>query len=431
MTAPLPPSPTARAAMTSLRALLAGRSLLPAMGSLRDELGEVFLLPAPGFRAVVLSGTAAARFTYVAARASLRWRAAGDPVTSLLRHGLLVEDGETHAALRRTILPHLHRRAVESRLETFVRRTDQVCNTWDLRRPLDMLVEMRRIALLVLVDALFGVDLTPDLDRLWRPILRAIRFISPGIWLLWRGAPQVGLKPALRELDAYLYGLIAAQRDDPRSADGLVRDLLRAGLSDSLVRDQLLTLLIAGHDTSTAHLAWTLYLLAAHPASQRLAQAEVDAVCGGLPPSPEALSRLVYLGQVIDESLRLYPPIHVSNRLVAEELEFGGCRIPAGERLMFSIYLTHRDGRSWPDPDRYDPVRFAPGVRREPYSFVPFGGGPRNCIGAAFAQAESKAVLARLLQRYRFTLLDPQVHLRMGATLEPSPGVLLKVAVRG
>jgi cytochrome P450 len=400
------------------------------MESLRDELGDVFLLPAPGFRVVVLSGPAAARFTYVEARASLRWRAAGDPVTSLLRHGLLVEDGESHAALRRSIMPHLHRRVIESRLETFIRRADQVCASWDLRQPLDMLVEMRRIALLILVDALFDADLTPDVDRLWQPILRAIRFISPGIWLLWRGAPQIGLRPALRELDAYLYSLIAAQREGLRSAKGLIPSLLRAGLSDDLVRDQLLTLLIAGHDTSTAHLAWTLYLLAAHPASQQLAQAEVDAVCGGCPPSSAALGQLTYLEQVIDESLRLYPPIHVSNRSVAEDLEFGGCRVPAGERLMFSIYLTHRDGRCWPDPDRYDPARFAPSVRREPYAFVPFGGGPRNCIGAAFAQAEAKAVLARLLQRYRFTLLEPKVRLHMGATLEPGPGVLVRVEAR-
>jgi cytochrome P450 len=120
----------------------------------------------------------------------------------------------------------------------------------------------------------------------------------------------------------------------------------------------------------------------------------------------------------------------VSNRQVIEDLEFKGYLIPTGHRLMFSIYLSHHDNNSWQDSERFDPSRFAPNVRQRPYTFIPFGGGPRNCIGAAFAQVEAKAVLARLLQRYNFTLLQPYVRLYMGATLEPRPGVLVKVTDR-
>jgi cytochrome P450 len=112
------------------------------------------------------------------------------------------------------------------------------------------------------------------------------------------------------------------------------------------------------------------------------------------------MDQLQYFGQVIDETLRLYPPIHVGNRKLAEDLDFQGYRLPAGRRLMYSIYATHHDEKHWKDPERFDPDRFAPGLNAYAYTFVPFGGGPRNCIGASFAQVEAKAVLARILQRY-------------------------------
>ena len=430
MTNLLPPAPTNRAARSSLDALLTSRSLLLAMKALRDELGDVFLLSMPGFKAIVLSGPDAAHFTYVKARTALRWRTEDDPVTGLLRHGLLVEDGESHDDQRHGVMPYLHRQKVGGYLQAFIRKTDQVCETWDLGQPLDMLVEMRCVALLILMDALFNVDITPDMDRLWKAILRTLKFISPGAWLLWRAIPRPGFERALRELDQYIYGVIAAQRANNRSSDNLIKHLIGSGMSDALIRDQVLTLLIAGHDTSTALLAWAIYSLTSHPHAMLLAQEEVDTVLGDQVPSHELIGRLVYLEQVINETLRLYPPIHVSNRLVVEELEFNGYRIPAGHRLMFSIYLTHHDKNHWPQPERFDPQRFAPGVRRLPYTFIPFGGGPRNCIGAAFAQVEAKAVLARLLQRYNFTLLQPSVRLYMGATLEPRPGVLVQVTRR-
>jgi cytochrome P450 len=293
-----------------------------------------------------------------------------------------------------------------------------------------MLVEMRRVALLILMDTLFNVDMTPDVERLWKPIVGAIKYISPGAWLLWRNIPRPGSRKVIRKLDEYIYGLIETKRQGNQSGDNLLQHLIDSGMSDSLIRDQVLTLLIAGHDTSTALLAWAIYLLASHPKTLQRVQEEVDSVLQGQVPSHEMMKSLVYLEQVINETLRLYPPIHVSNRHVMEDLEFKGYRIPTGYRLMFSIYLSHHDHNTWEDAERFDPSRFAPGVRHRPYTFIPFGGGPRNCIGAAFAQVEAKAVLARLLQYYHFTLLQPNVRLYMGATLEPRPGVFVKVTPR-
>ena len=147
----------------------------------------------------------------------------------------------------------------------------------------------------------------------------------------------------------------------------------------------------------------------------------------------DGVGRLDYLGLVIKETLRLYPPIHVGNRRADEDLALCGYRIPAGTRVMYSIYLSHRDPDHWSEPEKFDPDRFRHEAEedRPPFTYVPFGGGPRNCIGAAFAQVESKVVLARLLREWDLELLNgKQIHPHMGATLEPRPGVLMRVRRR-
>jgi cytochrome P450 len=296
----------------------------------------------------------------------------------------------------------------------------------------DMLVEMRRVALLILMDTLFSVDFGPDLRRLWPSIIKTLDYISPGPWLLWRGIPRPRYQQALRRMDAYLYRIIRTRRASRSGGDDVLALLIDAGLDDALIRDQLLTMLIAGHDTSTALLAWALWLVGSHPEVMRRARQEVDQVLGAEPPTLPAIDGLVYLGHVVDETLRLYPPIHIGNRVAAVDLEFQRYRIPAGRRVLYSIYLTHRDPSFWPEPERFDPERFSPERRRgrPPYAYLPFGGGRRNCIGFAFTQVESKVVLARLLQTVDLQLRQRSVRVHMGATLEPRPGVLMGVTRR-
>jgi cytochrome P450 len=206
-------------------------------------------------------------------------------------------------------------------------------------------------------------------------------------------------------------------------------------MSDDLIRDQLLTMLIAGHDTSTALLAWVLTVIGQHPEAMAQMQAEVDAVLGRQeePPSIEQINRLAYTDQVIKETLRLYPPIHVGQRRAAADLKIQGYDVPAGTRIMYSIFLSHRDKAHWQDPESFCPARFDRNVeeKRPPMTYVPFGGGPRNCIGAAFAQVEAKVVLARLLQTFEFELLNgKKIKPYMGATLEPRPGVDMRIRRR-
>jgi cytochrome P450 len=327
-----PPGPTAKAGLLALQTLVRQRNILDTLAALHQELGNVFRLQLPGFSPVVLVGPEANRFVLITARHQLRWRAEPDPVTNLLEHGVLVADGAEHETLRRLMNPALHRRMLAHQVEVMSRRTDQVIAVWQDGEHYDMLDEMRRIALLILIDALFKVDFSPEMGRLWPAILRALAYISPGLWLVWPGMPRPGYARARRELDDYLYQIIDARRNAPGQADDLLGLLVATpGLSDEIIRDQLLTMLIAGHDTSTALLAWTLYLLGRHPAVLAQAQAEVEAVLGCQPPTLAHVSQLRYLEQVINETLRLYPPIHTGLRLAAEDLEFQGYRIPAGQ----------------------------------------------------------------------------------------------------
>lgn len=404
----------------ALRSLLKEGSPLGPLKVLAWHVGRFFQIPLPGFRPYVVFGPEANRKVLVTERGKLLWRNT-DPVTDLLRRGVLIVDGEEHDRYRSLMEPPLHPSRLPAYAGMMLRQTERVASTWKDGQIVDMLVESRKIALLIIMQALFSKDVGGDLPRIWTPILKAIEFISPGAWIVWRNIPRLGYKKHLRALDDYLYQIISDRRasltnyHSPLPND-ILQYLIDAGLTDDLIRDQMLTMLIAGHDTTTALLAWTFALLGQHPnIHQRLIE-ELD-----------ALEKSPLLDQVIKESLRLYPPIHIGNRRVAEEIEFDEDKIPAGERMFYSIYLTHRDPVIWKNPDSFCPDRFAHGRKTPPFSYVPFGGGPRACIGAAFGQAEARVVLTHLLRHYQFRFTNHSIRLHMGATLEPRPGVLMRV----
>ncbi|MFZ1772205.1 MAG: cytochrome P450 [Caldilinea sp.] len=437
------PIAEARSGLQVLRGLLRDRSLLTALALMREHVGPIFQITMPRFRPAVFVGPDANRQVLVTQRDLLSWRNASDPVVKLLRHGVLVVNGEEHDRYRRIMDVPYQRRNVLPSIPAFWRYTDDVTATWADGETQDMLVEMRKLALIILMGASFHVDVAPHLERLWQPILHLIEYISPGLWILWAGAPvKASQRQAIETLDAYLYDIIRTRRAElaTREAEPDPTDLLAAlivapDMTDDLIRDQLLTMLIAGHDTSTALLAWVLYLLGAHPATLAELQAEVDRVLGAQdePPTADQLNALTLLDQVIKETLRLYPPIHIGNRHATEDMTVCGYHVPEGTRVMYSIYLSHRDKEYWEDPDAFCPARFGRGAEEKtpPFTYLPFGGGPRNCIGAAFAQVEARTVLARLLQRFDLELLNgDQIHPHMGATLEPRPGVSMRVKRR-
>jgi cytochrome P450 len=444
---PLPVADS-RNGLAILKGLARERSLLTALALMHRYVGRAFRITLPRFQPAVFIGPESNRQILVSDRLKLRWRPEGDPVTRLLRRGVLVLDGEEHDRIRALMEPALQRPRVLEHIPAFWRYTDQVTASWRDAETRDMLVEMRRVALLILMGALFEVDFAADMDRLWRSILLLLKYISPGLWIVWPDMPRPKYRHAIEEVDAYLYGIIRRRREEraassggtlggpaPHPGDLLGRLVAAPGMSDDLIRDQLLTMLIAGHDTSTASLSWTLYLLGRHPEAMARVRAEADAVLGnaGGPPNAEQIRRLSYLDLVFKEALRLYPPIHVGNRHTSQDMTIAGYAVPAGTRVMYSIYLSHRDKDLWPDPEAFRPERFERGQdeARPPLTYVPFGGGPRNCIGASFAQIEAKVVLARIVQCFDLQLLNgDKIRPYMGATLEPRPGVLMRVRRR-
>jgi cytochrome P450 len=431
MSKPLPFA-NSETAIRVLKALARQRTPLAALEVMHAEIGDVFQITLPSFKPAVFVGPTYNRTVLVTDRDNFLWRCEKDPVTQLLRHGLLVEDGGSHDRLRALMEPALRRRQVNSKIKAMCRYTDDILSQWVDGTNLDMLVEMRRIALLILMGTLFGIDFMPDMNRMWGPILKSIKYISPGAWIIWPRIPRLGYRRALRELDEYLYDVIRQRRASPDDRDDLLTKLMASDLTDDLIRDQMLTMLIAGHDTSTAQLAWTLYLLGCHPESMARAKDEVDRVLGPQPPDEDSLSKLYYLEQVINESLRLFPPIHVGNRLAKQAQNVQSYEVPEKTRVMYSIYLSHRDAAHWQDPKRFLPERFnrSNPQKRPSLTYLPFGGGPRNCIGAAFAQVEAKVVLARILQSFDLKMVTRDVRPYMGATLEPRPGVIMRVSRR-
>ena len=416
----------------ALKSFLQQRSPLGPLKVMAEQIGRFFQIPLPGFKPYVVFGPEANRKVLVTERDKVLWRNQ-DPVTDLLRHGVLVTDGEEHDHFRKLMEPSLHPSKLEGYAEIILAKTKQVTAGWQDGQRLDMLVESRKIALLIIMQALFNVDAWDDLPLIWGPILKAIQYISPGAWILWRKIPRVGYRKHLRVLDKYLYRIITDRRrtsDDgqlySQSTDSqfptpdLLQHLIDADLNDHTIRDQMLTMLIAGHDTSTALLAWMFALLGQHPETYRQLVNEL-----------EHDDRPPLLDQVIKEALRLYPPIHIGNRMVAKDMEFEGGTVPKGARMFYSIYLTQRDPFIWKNPEAFCPTRFESGRKTPPFSYVPFGGGPRACIGAAFGQAEARLVLAYLLKHFEFTPLNAdKIHPHMGATLEPRPGVMMKVTKR-
>ena len=405
---------TGRAAMS---ALLKEGSPLGPLKVMARHIGRFFQIPLPGFRPYVVFGPEANRKVLVTERGKFLWRNT-DPVTDLLRRGVLIVDGEEHDHYRALMEPPLHPSQLAGYASMMTAQTDRVSSQWQDGGTVDLLVESRKIALLIIVQTLFSRDTWDDLPHIWTPILKAIQYISPGAWIFWRNMPRPGFKKHLQTLDDYLYRIISDRRLGTFHPD-LLQHLIDAGLSDGVIRDQMLTMLIAGHDTSTALLAWTFALLGQHPDIHQRVVTEVD-----------TLERSPLLDQVIKESLRLYPPIHIGNRRVAEQAQFSEGNIPVGERMFYSIYLTHRDPSVWENAEEFCPERFAHGRKTPPFSYVPFGGGPRACIGAAFGQAEARIVMARLLQTHAFEFTGHKIHAHMGATLEPRPGVRMIVTRR-
>ena len=267
------------------------------------------------------------------------------------------------------------------------------------------------------------------------PAIEAIatRFEQP---LFVPGAEGRHLRKAIALLDATVQRMIDSRRASAVSHGDLLSRLLEVRdeddghrMTDKQVRDEVLTLFVAGHETTATALAWSVYLLGRNPAIYAAAQAEADAL--GHKPSAADIPRLPLLLRIYKEALRLYPPVYFDGRQASEDTSLDGVACPEGTVAMFAPYILHRRADLWPDPERFDPDRFLPAAeaKRSRYAWLPFGAGPRICIGMGFALMEGQLILARLLQRASFTLLADEVP-EPSATLRPKHGVPVRVSLR-
>jgi cytochrome P450 len=243
----------------------------------------------------------------------------------------------------------------------------------------------------------------------------------------------------VKTLDEAVYAIVEQRRRDGTGHHDLLSMLLAArdeetgeGMSDAQLRDEMVTLIVAGHETVASALTWAWYLLAQHPDAERRLHDELAAVLGVRPPAVQDLPTLPYTRMVVEETLRLYPPAWLITRRALKTDEIGGYGIPAGALVVVSPYLTHRHPSFWENPERFEPERFAPERSERPrFAYFPFGGGPRLCIGNNFALMEAQLVLAAVAQRYRLELArNTPVEVVPGVTLRPRGGLPVRLHKR-
>lgn len=378
------------------------------------------------------------------------------PSLALLRpvigNGLLTSDGEFWRRQRRLAAPAFHRKRIASFAGTMTAAADTMLENWQALvkdgRPLDINEAMMHLTLEIVGKTLFSIDLTREADT----VGEAFSVVNEEVARL-TGIPfaDIGLKlpflPSTRTINKntavlteVVNGIIQERRQSGLETEDLLGMLMSArdeetgeGMSDQQLHDEVMTIMLAGHETTAVSLAWTFYLLSEHPAVREALEAEVDQVLNGRLPTIEDVPNLTYTTMVLEESMRLYPPAYAIARWGNKPDEVGGYATPANAVITMSPYVTHRHPDFWDDPERFDPQRFTPErkAERPRYAYLPFGGGPRQCIGNNFAMTEAILLLASIVQRYRLTLLPgTQVELEPLITLRPKGHLLMTLAKR-
>jgi cytochrome P450 len=357
-----------------------------------------------------------------------------------LGKGLILSEGDFWLRQRRLMQPAFRRERVASYGDTMVALTRRMLDSWRDGETCDIHEEMMRLTLAVASRTLFDADVTDRASEISQALLSMMddfnaRFRGLFAAPLWLPTPaNRRTRRGIRHLHEVIDRIIAERRRSGADRGDLLSILLQARdeegdggrMTDQQVRDEVMTLLLAGHDTTANALTWTWYLLANHPAAADRLAAEAGEVLGDRPATAADLPRLSYAERVIQESMRLYPPVYGFGREAVQDTEVMGYRIPKGWNVIMCQWVMHRDARFFPDPERFDPDRWADGLaqRLPRYAYFPFGGGPRQCIGTAFAQLEAVLILATVAREYHFTI-DPAhpVELNPAVTLRPRHGL--------
>jgi cytochrome P450 len=366
-------------------------------------------------------------------------------VKPLIGEGLFTSEGDFWRRQRRLAQPAFHRQRIESFATIMSTAGTRMLEAWAAPAadgtPIDFMEHMSRVTLRIVGQALFGIDLVGEAAGVGRAMLSALKFVSEEAFSLFPSVLMIPTPRNLRfrraraELDRVVLGIIEGRRRSGAGGDDLLAMLMEArdedtgeGMSDRQLRDEIMTFVLAGHETTAVTLAWACLLLAQHPEVGDRVRREVSTVLAGRTPALADLPRLELTRRVIDETLRLYPPVAVISRESYAADEIGGYAIPAKSGAMLSPYVTHRHPAFWPDPEHFDPERFTPEqvAARPRFAYFPFSGGPRLCIGNEFALMEAQILLATIMQRYRVDVAPGHVvQEEIRVTLRPRQPMLM------
>lgn len=409
-----------------------------------ERFGPVFTMRVFHGANVFMIGPEANHYITVSHAPNFSWREGhmGDLIP-LLGDGLLTIDGEYHRRSRRIMLPAFHHGAIEGALSTMAAEIDRALEGWRVGQTVDLYRWTRRLALRIAMRALFGLD--PDAAAGRTDVARDFEH-GLGFWardyllqvLRGPGTPFARMQAARRRLDRIIFTEIARRRRTGERGPDLLSLLLSASdeqgemLDDRQVRDQVMTLLFAGHDTTTSTVAFMFYELARHPDVVAGLREEQDRVLGAARPDGRLLmsGQLQLLEMVVDETLRMYPPAWIGARKAVDTFEFAGVEVPGGAYVNYSSWASHHLPHVFPEPQRFRPERFRPDRKAAlpRGAYVPFGAGSRICIGMRFGQLEVKAIASELVRRYAFNL-EPgyRLGIRQMPTIGPRGGLPLLI----
>ena len=421
---------------------------LPMLLECYERFGPVFTLRLLHGNVVFMLGPAANHYITVSHASNFLWRDGHfRDLIGLMGDGLLTIDGEFHRRSRLIMLPAFHHEHMTASVETIVAETEHALQALAARETIDLYAWTRRLALRVAMRALFGLD--PDSERA-RAIdaaglfEQALSFYSSDYVLRilrTRYTPWARMQEAARKLDTLIYSEISRRRDSGERGHDILSLLLDAHdedgntLSDLQIRDEVMTLMFAGHDTTTSTVSFMFYELARNPEIVGRLLAEQDAQLNdGLPAASQLTTgELAELDQVLAETLRKYPPAWIGPRRALEPFEFEGHTVPGGAFVDYCSWASHHLPEVFPDPEEFRPERFTPEARAAlpKGAYVPFGGGSRTCIGMRFGELEVRAIATLILSRFTLSLADDfELEIRQMPTISPKHGLPMIVHAR-
>jgi cytochrome P450 len=374
--------------------------------------------------------------------------------TRLLRHvagkfignGLIVSNGDFHKQQRRLMQPAFHFKRIEMYCQTTIEYTLHMLDTWQDGQQYDIEQAMVKLTAGIIGKTLLGANVTNDANRVSTAMTTLQKFaikqfdmpIPIPDWLPI--SQNLEKQHAVRELDEILMRIINEHREAREDRGDLLSMLLLAvddnngtQMSNTQIRDEALTLFLAGHETTSNALSWTWYLLSQHAEAEAKLIEEVDRVLEGRMPTFEDLARLQYTGMVLKEAMRLYPPVWIMSREAVKDTTIDGYSIKKGSTVFICPLMIQKDPRFFDKPGEFVPERFAEGYEKRipQYAYFPFGGGPRICIGQSLAQMVAKIVLVTIVQRYRLSLASDQIVVSARlATLRPKYGLRMNIGER-